>query len=186
MHIRQLLTASSIALVAFASTVQAQRSGLVGDLQKDLTEAQNKLVTLAKQMPAAKYDWRPGTGVRSVREVFLHIAADNYFLPIPVGVPAPAATRITATDFAAIGAFEKQNLTQDATVAALEQSFAHLMKALADTPDSRLEDKVKVFGQDMTVRQLWLVTATHLHEHLGQAIAYARMNGVAPAWSRGN
>jgi hypothetical protein len=27
---------------------------------------------------------------------------------------------------------------------------------------------------------------SHLHEHLGQAIAYARMNGVAPPWSEGN
>jgi uncharacterized damage-inducible protein DinB len=26
--------------------------------------------------------------------------------------------------------------------------------------------------------------ATHNHEHLGQMIAYARMNGIAPPWSR--
>jgi hypothetical protein len=27
--------------------------------------------------------------------------------------------------------------------------------------------------------------ATHAHEHLGQSIAYARMNGVVPPWSQG-
>jgi uncharacterized damage-inducible protein DinB len=25
--------------------------------------------------------------------------------------------------------------------------------------------------------------ANHMHEHLGQAIAYARVNGVVPPWS---
>jgi hypothetical protein len=25
---------------------------------------------------------------------------------------------------------------------------------------------------------------THLHEHLGQLIAYARMNNVVPPWSK--
>jgi len=37
---------------------------------------------------------------------------------------------------------------------------------------------------DMTVRQMWVMTTTHLHEHLGQSIAYARTNGVVPPWSK--
>jgi hypothetical protein len=24
----------------------------------------------------------------------------------------------------------------------------------------------------------------HMHEHLGQSIAYARMNGITPPWSK--
>jgi hypothetical protein len=36
----------------------------------------------------------------------------------------------------------------------------------------------------MTGRGLWILTVTHLHEHLGQSIAYARSNRVAPPWSR--
>jgi hypothetical protein len=31
--------------------------------------------------------------------------------------------------------------------------------------------------------ELWVLTTTHLHEHLGQLIAYARSNGVVPPWS---
>jgi hypothetical protein len=27
--------------------------------------------------------------------------------------------------------------------------------------------------------------SNHLHEHLGQSIAYARTNGVTPPWSMG-
>jgi hypothetical protein len=36
----------------------------------------------------------------------------------------------------------------------------------------------------MSVRQVWVVTVAHLHEHLGQSIAYARTNGVTPPWSQ--
>lgn len=35
-----------------------------------------------------------------------------------------------------------------------------------------------------SVRQVWVLTASHLHEHLGQQIAYARMNGIVPPWSK--
>ena len=38
--------------------------------------------------------------------------------------------------------------------------------------------------QKNTTRGVWIVTATHLHEHLGQLIAYARSNNVTPPWSK--
>jgi hypothetical protein len=37
----------------------------------------------------------------------------------------------------------------------------------------------------MTNQRLWISTTTHLHEHLGQLIAYARSNNVTPPWSKG-
>lgn len=42
---------------------------------------------------------------------------------------------------------------------------------------------MSVFGSKMTVRELWLLTVTHLHEHLGQSIAYARSNRFTLSWS---
>jgi len=182
--------AATAAILAFAAPCAAQqpaaapRAGLMGDLLKDVAEVQAKFVGLAREMPADKQAWRPGPGVRSVNEVFLHVAADNYLLPAAVGVQPDASTGISTTDFKTLDTFEKQKLSRDATVSAMEQSFAHLTKAMADTPDAKLDDRVTFFGQDMTVRQVWVLTAMHLHEHLGQAIAYARTNGVVPPWSR--
>ena len=173
------------AVVSLAAPAAAQqRAGLMGELMKDVTDVQGKLVGLAKAMPADKYDWRPGAGVRSVSEVFLHLASDNYLLPAIVGFQPPAASGVNPKDFATLTTFEKQKLSPDATVAAMNTSFAHLLKSMADTPDSRLDERVKFFGQDMSVRQVWVVTAAHLHEHLGQSIAYARTNGVTPPWSQ--
>ena len=62
--------------------------------------------------------------------------------------------------------------------------FAHLLNAMAETPDAKLDDKVKFFGREITVRQLWIATVNHLHEHLGQSIAYARSNNAVPPWSK--
>ena len=178
------VVATAIAVVALASPAAAQRTGIMGDLMKDVSDVQSKLSALAKAMPADKYDWRPGAGVRSVGEVFLHVSADNYFMPSAVGYMPDAASGVNPKDFNTLTAFEKQKMTPAEAVAAIDKSFAHLKKSMADTPDAKLDDHVKFFGQDMTVRQVWVATATHLHEHLGQSIAYARMNGVTPPWSK--
>jgi hypothetical protein len=50
--------------------------------------------------------------------------------------------------------------------------------------DAALARKMSVFGSEMSGTDLWVLTATHLHEHLGQLIAYARSNNVVPPWSR--
>jgi hypothetical protein len=42
-----------------------------------------------------------------------------------------------------------------------------------------------VFGRKTTAQSTWILTVTHLHEHLGQLIAYARSNNITPPWSRG-
>jgi hypothetical protein len=50
--------------------------------------------------------------------------------------------------------------------------------------DAQLNAALDVFGQKTTNRGLWISTVTHLHEHLGQLIAYARSNKVTPPWSK--
>src|ERR1700746_4160267 len=41
-------------------------------------------------MPAHKYGWRPAAGVRSVSEVYVHIANGNFLLLSLTGVKLPA------------------------------------------------------------------------------------------------
>ena len=175
------LLAATLALPAAAAAQQAPN--LTADLMQDLQEVEKKVMGLARAIPADKYDWRPGEGVRSVGEVFMHIAADNYLLPAAVGQAAPAATGIKGDDYKTAMAFEKRKMDKDATVAELEKSFAHLRTALQASPATKMGESVKMFGQTFTTQRVWLMTATHLHEHLGQMIAYARSNGVKPPWS---
>lgn len=164
--------------------VAAQQSALASDLLGDVTEVEEKLLALARAMPADIYDWRPAEGVRSVGEVYLHLAADNYLLPTAVGMAAPEATGIEGDDYNTVRAYENRTMERDAIIAELQNSLAHFKRAITDTPATRWSETVTLFGQSFTVQQLLIMGATHLHEHLGQSIAYARSNGVVPPWSR--
>ena len=174
--------ALSLALSVAASTPLAAQS-FMAEMHRDVNEAQKKMVDLAKAMPEATYGWRPSPEARSVGEVFLHVAADNYLIPIFMGMPAPQATGITS-DYATSSAFEKRGLTRAQIVAELEASYVHLHRAMGLTTDQNLGETVKFFGQDWSRMRSMILTVTHLHEHLGQAIAYARANKVVPPWSQ--
>ena len=166
-----------------AAARQPAASGLAADLLTDVEQVEKKLLGLARAIPADKYDWRPGEGVRSVGEVLLHVAADNYLLPAAMGAPAEASTGIKAEDYNTVLAYERRKLNKDATITELERSFAYMKRSLSAIAAPQLGEKVTMFGQSFTRQQAWILTATHIHEHLGQMIAYARSNGIAPPWS---
>ncbi len=174
-----------LAVAAFVIVPQSLAAqALMADMHSDVSAVQKKIIDLAKAMPDRSMDWRPAPGVRSTAEVFKHIAADNYVIPIMMGAPAPAATGITESDMSSVQKYETRTATKAEVVAELEKSFTHLHGAMRLTTDSNLGEVRKVFGQDMSRQKLMILTLTHLHEHLGQLIAYARSNGVVPPWSK--
>ena len=182
----QSVRAAVLAFVALVVSVPAAaqtREGVMGELIKDVTEVEKKLTGLVKAMPAAGDDWRPGKGVRSTLETVMHIAADNYFIPALAGAAPPAETGITK-EYKTAAAFEKKTMPRDAALAELQKSFEFLRQAMTKTTDAQLETSVDLFGQKSTTRGVWILATTHLHEHLGQLIAYARSNNVVPPWSR--
>lgn len=180
MRIRALaLVLSSLALATSASA-----QGLMAEMHRDVNDVQKKFNDLAKAIPESAYAWRP-SGARSIGEALLHVASDNYLIPVMMGKPIPASTNISATDMKTVEAYEKRNLTKDQIVAELDASFRHLHAAMGLTTDANLTENIKFFGQDWSRQRAMLLTVTHLHEHLGQLIAYARSNNVAPPWSRG-
>lgn len=176
--------AVALAMLVLAVPAAAQtRGGVMGELIKDVNDVEKKLTDLAKAMPASADDWRPGKGVRSTAETLMHIAADNYFIPALVGAAPPAETGVTK-DYKTAVAFEKKTMPRDAVLAELQKSFAFLRQAMNATTDAQLETQVDLFGQKNTTRGVWILAATHLHEHLGQLIAYARTNKIVPPWSK--
>lgn len=155
-------------------TPAAPKSGFRADFLWQLDDVQKKITDLADAVPMEKYSWRPAEGVRSISEVYMHIAGGNYFLLTFMGVKAPMkmdpGMEKTVTDKAEIA--EK-----------LKASFAHLRKAVIETPDKDLEKMTEMFGSTVTYRNVLFTVMSHLHEHLGQSIAYARTNGVVPPWT---
>ena len=177
-----VLVAASL-LTSTLPLADQTREGVMGELTRDLAQVEKKLLGLARAMPETAYDWRAGKGARTTAETFLHIAADNYFLPALLGSAPPAETGITK-EFQTAAAFEKRTTKKDAVIAELEKSFAFLRTAMAASADAKMDETVEFFGQKNTTRGVWILTATHLHEHLGQLIAYARANDVTPPWSK--
>ena len=168
--------------MACAVPAGAQAPGIITDLVGDVSEVEKKFIDLAKAIPPDKYDWRPAPGVRSVGEVLKHVSSDNYLIPALLGTPADASTGITA-DFKTAQAYENRKMTKDQAIAELQKSFVHLKKTMNATTAAKLNAPVSFFGQSSTTQKAWVGGTTHLHEHLGQLIAYARSNGVKPPWS---
>ena len=150
--------------------------GVKGSILFQIDQAKDKLVALAEAIPAEKYAWRPGEGVRSAGEVFNHVSSANFFLPTFWGAKVPAGVDPRT--------FEKELSGDKAkTIDTLKKSFDNLRAAILAEPEADLSRKIKIFGNDATVRDAMMILASHAHEHLGQSIAYARSNGVVPPWS---
>jgi uncharacterized damage-inducible protein DinB len=153
----------------------AQLAGYKGDMMTQIKAAEDKLVQLAEATPESKYSWRPMKGVRSQGEVFLHVAAANFGIPSYMGVTPPEGFKFET--------YEK-SMTKKADIQkALKDSFAHMENALANTSDADMEKQVTLFGMSMTERGAYMMLLSHVHEHLGQSIAYARSNGIVPPWT---
>jgi len=150
-------------------------SGMRAEFLADLQSQEGRFVALAQAIPADKYTWRPGEGVRSVSEVFLHVAAANFNLPKLMGIAPPA-------DFKVQG-FDKSTTDKAKVIAIMQDAFAHMREAVLSIPDSDMDKQVDFRGGKKTTRAVLMFILEHNAEHLGQSIAYARMNGVVPPWT---
>ncbi len=152
------------------------------DLLLPFEGSQQKVIDLAKAVPEDKYTWRPGTGVRSFGEVFIHIASGNRLL---LGLATePLSKEELTRRIEQQSKLETQKFTKDQIVAMLGESFAAVRKTLESARPNALSREADFFGTPTTERAILTVLDTHISEHLGQAIAYARMNGIVPPWSR--
>ncbi len=157
-------------------------STLQSEMLADLGELRDKYLRLADAMPESAYGWRPEEGVRSVSEVYMHIVAANIGIVTSVlQVPPPAMADPAWYDFQ-----NAESITDKMTIGeALAASFDYLAEVVQNSSDGRIQEAVDLFGEETSVRGALLLVITHCHEHLGQSIAYARMNGVTPPWSQG-
>jgi uncharacterized damage-inducible protein DinB len=171
-------------LIAGVVPARAQARGVMADLVKDVTEVEGKIVGLANAIPESAWAWRPAPGVRTAAEVFTHVAADNYFFPAAFGTATPAGVGISGTDYKTVTAYEGKTRTRAEVIAEVQKSFAFMKDAMTKTNPATLEAPMKMFGQATTAQATWISATTHLHEHLGQLIAYARSNKVVPPWSK--
>jgi len=181
---KSLLYASAIcvSLVAAGTAVRADdATGFRADLLGQVEYVQKQVLDLENAIPDAKFTWRPNKEVRSISEVYSHIAFSNYMLLKIAGVALPEGVMITSFDEEK--KWETSSTDKKVIHEQLVKSFDFAKSSIRTMSDASLENKVEFFGQKMSVRGLLLIINSHIHEHLGQSIAYARMQGVVPPWT---
>lgn len=167
--------------VKLLKTAPAPPPAAAADIVFSLASVESETMQLAKAVPEEKYGWRPGPGVRTFQQVFLHIAYGNHLiLNIAKGAEPNDVQKILDEN----GKIEEGPISKDKTIAALTETFAEIHKYLDDVRAQALSHDMEFFGQKTTRRGILVWLDTHMGEHLGQAIAYARMNGIVPPWSK--
>ena len=135
----------------------------------------NQLVALAEATPADKFAWRPAPGVRSTSEVYMHIVLANFWLLSATGPKMPPDLKQEA---------EKTITSKPEVIAWLKRSLEAVKQAHLSADPKDMPRKLKVEGRDATVDGMYLRIIVHANEHMGQLVAYSRMNGIAPPWSK--
>jgi uncharacterized damage-inducible protein DinB len=135
----------------------------------------NQLVALAEATPEKDFAWRPAAGVRSTSEVYMHIAQANFYLLSTTGPKMPPEMQAKV----------EQTITSKADVIMwLKRSLEAVKQAHAAETPAHLAMKVKIGDRNSTVDNMYLRIIIHDNEHMGQLVAYARMCGVVPPWSK--
>jgi uncharacterized damage-inducible protein DinB len=158
------------------ASLQAQFEGLWQGYDGEWGHVSRQLIALAEATPAEKFAWRPAPKVRSVSEVYMHIAMANFYLLSVTGPKMPAD--MTSVEL------EKTVTAKADVIDWLKRSLEAVKVAHLAVKPADLTRKVKVNGVDATVDGMYLRIIVHANEHMGQLVAYARMTGVVPPWSK--
>jgi uncharacterized damage-inducible protein DinB len=159
-----------------SGAAQSTPPGFGEEFLGQFNSSMSKLVALAEAIPEGKYAWSPGEGVMPVAQVYAHIAHYNYLYPASnLGVAAPAGMDLDALE---------RTADKAAVVALLRRSGDHVRQAVRGMSDADLARTTKLYGREVQQWAVLLQLLAHMNEHLGQSIAYARMNDIVPPWSR--
>ena len=123
-----------------------------------------RLLEMAKDFPADKYEFKATPEVRSFREVIVHVFSGNAF--------AAKAGRGQQADWDELDA--KSYKTKAEVVSAFEKAIADSTAALKAVPTERLSQSVTP----------WMAVIEHSAEHYGQLVTYFRLNHIVPPESR--
>ena len=171
-----LFAVLALALSAGAARAQGMPAGFRDEFLLQFNGSMGKFIALAREMPADKYSWRPAEGVLPVAQVYAHVARYNYLYPAEnMGIAAPAGVGVDTLERIA---------TKPEVVALLVASRDHVRKLVGEMPDAQLAQTTELYGRNVQRWSVLLQLLAHMNEHLGQSIAYARMNGVVPPWSQ--
>jgi DinB superfamily len=161
-----LVIVSSTSGLGYAAQTKPEPS-LRDVLLEQWKEIGEKVVKLAEEFPADKYDFKPVPEVRSFADQLRHVAFWNEYVEKTARgeKPDPAVNELSRSEYP----------TKDKIVAALRAS---LRRATAELEKENPAPTAKRTS-------LWVTFTEHSGEHYGQLVVYYRLNGIVPPASRG-
>ena len=141
----------------------------------DLDIVNKKLVSLADALPQDKFTWRPSEDSRSFAEVFLHVAGERYgILALMGATPPPGLDPKT---------YEKSTTDKAKIIEELNKSWEYAQKTIQGMANSDFAKLLPKLGPAANEGDVIYILVADAHEHLGQVIAYARVNAIVPPWT---
>ena len=168
-------TGASAQATAPATDQTAPSYDMKAQALQDLGIVQKKMVALANAVPADKLTWRPSPDSRSFAEVFLHVAGERYQILGLGGVVPPA-------DFNG-KTYEKSTTDKAEIVAQLNKTWDFAEKTINGMSNADFAKLLPKLGPQANAGDVVYILVADAHEHLGQLVAYARVNGVVPPWT---
>ncbi len=158
------------------SSAQESSNSFADEFLLHFNSSSRKLVALAEAIPADKFSWSPGEGVMSIERVYMHIARYNYNYPVNnLGMAPPEGVDIASLE---------EQTGKEQVIASLKASADYVREMVGHLPAQALHQKTELYGREVESWAVLFQLLAHMNEHLGQSIAYARMNEITPPWSR--
>jgi uncharacterized damage-inducible protein DinB len=168
---------SIAASTACAQNARSAPAGFRGEFLHQFDASMARVVALAEAVPAETYARRAVPAVQPLGQIFAHIARYNYEYPArAMGIDPPAGIDRDT--------LEERVREKAQVVALLRASAEHVREAVRRMPEAQLERTTTLYGRQVPQWAVLFQLIAHMDDHLGQAIAYARVGGVVPPWSR--
>jgi len=173
--------------------MSARIPGFIGEYLWELDMASRQLLALAESVPEERYGWKPVDDVRTFSAVLVHLGAANFGLLLAAGSQAPECgdlyghLRLSEPSHLAAMILKNTSLERSITgkaevITLLRRSLEVVAASITAASAEDLERPVQFFGEQTTVRRVYLRILAHCHEHMGQAIAYVRASGGELPW----
>ncbi len=181
--IRSVAILTCLSALAFAGSAQAEADAdhtapsydMKAQALADLQAVQKKFVDLANAVPTDKLTWRPSEDSRSFAEVFLHVSGERYGI-LSMGGATPSADFNGKT-------FEKSTTDKTRIVEELNKSWEFAQKTISGMSNADFAKLLPKLGPQANAGDVVYILVADAHEHLGQLVAYARVNGIVPPWT---
>jgi uncharacterized damage-inducible protein DinB len=164
------LTASTLFL--FATVLSAQETPanpLVATSKGMYAISKNDVMGSVEKIPDVLWSYQPTKDVRTVGQLFAHIADGQYeFCGVAIeGKPVSKD-------------IEKTAKTKAEIVAALKEAFAYCDAGYANLTDAKAPELVSLFGMRLTRLGAMDFNIAHNLEHYGNLVTYMRLKGIVP------